>query len=74
MAGEHQLAQRVLDEALKSARAENEMAEDIFARALMYRLVEYYQTQRSPDDIISELEQHIRTIEDGGESVITRGC
>lgn len=74
MAGEHQLAQRVLDEALKSARADGGMSEDTFTRALMYTLVEYYQGQRSPDDIISELDQHIRTIEDGGEPVITRGC
>lgn len=74
MAGEHQLAERVLNEALESARAENDMGEDVFARALMYRLVEYYRVERSADDIISELEEHIRTIEDDGESVITRGC
>ncbi|MCH7908610.1 MAG: hypothetical protein IIB38_03225 [Candidatus Hydrogenedentes bacterium] len=74
MAGEHQLAERVLGEALKSACAEEGMSEDIFARALMIRLVEYYRAQRSQDDIISELEQHIRTVEDGDEPVITRGC
>ena len=74
MAGEHQLAERVLGEALEMARAEEGMSEDTFARALMIRLVEYYRAQRSQDDIISELEQHIRTVEDGDEPVITRGC
>lgn len=50
------------------------MDEEVFARALMYALVQHYAKTRSPEDVISELDQRIREIEDGGESVITRGC
>jgi hypothetical protein len=74
MAGEYQLAQKMIDQGLEAARAENGMDEDTFARAMMYQLIEHNQSNRTGKDIISELEQHIRVIEDGGDSVITRGC
>ncbi len=74
MAGEHQIARRVLDEALSSVREDAGGNEDSFTRALMCQLLEEYRKRRSAGDIISELEEHIRTLEDDGNSVITRGC
>ena len=74
MAGEHQLASRILDRALEEARESPSVDESVFARALMYALVQHYAKTRSPEDVVSELEQRIREIEDGAESVITRGC
>ncbi len=74
MAGEYQLAQQKLEEGLESAREDSGMDDDTFARALMYQLVEHNKSYRSDKDIIGELEQIVRTIEDGGDSVITRGC
>ena len=74
MAGEYQLAEKKLNEGLESARDDRGMDEDTFARAMMYQLIEHNKTYRSGTDIIGELEQIVRTIEDGGESVITRGC
>jgi len=50
------------------------MDEETFAHVMMYQVIELNQTSRAGQDIISELEQHIRAIEDGGDSVITRGC
>lgn len=73
MAGEHQHAQSALEKLLENARNES-MDEDAYSRALMFQLIEYYQSKRPADDIISELEEHIRFLEDGGDSVITRGC
>ncbi len=74
MAGEYQLAQKLLETGLESARDDGGMDEETFARAMMYQVIEHNQTSRTGQDIISELEQHIRVIEDGGDSVITRGC
>lgn len=74
MAGEHQIAQRVLDEALASLREDAGANEDAFTRALMCRLLEEYGKRRSAADIVSELEQHIQALEDDGYSVVTRGC
>lgn len=74
MAGEYQLAKSVLDDAIGSIADKDGMREDTFARAMMSQLMEYYGETRQPKDIISELEQHIRTVQDEGESVITRGC
>jgi hypothetical protein len=45
-----------------------------FARAMMYQLIEHNKATRTEKDIIGELEQHILSIEDGGNAVITRGC
>jgi hypothetical protein len=73
MAGEYQLAKKVLHSGLDSARDNDGMDEITFARALMYQLLEHNKKTREDTDIIGELEQHIRTIQDGGESVITRG-
>jgi hypothetical protein len=73
MAGEYQLAQKVLDSGIESARDNDGMDEITFARALMYQLLEHNKKTREDKDIIGELEQHIRSIQDGGESVITRG-
>ncbi len=74
MAGEHQIARRVLDDALASVREDAGGTEDTFTRALMCQLLEEYRKRRSAEDIVSELEEHIRTLEDDGNSVITRGC
>ena len=74
MAGEHQIARRVLDDALASVREDAGGNEDSFTRALMCQLLEEYRKRRSAADIVSELEEHIRTLEDDGNSVITRGC
>ncbi len=74
MAGEHQIAQRVLDDALASLREDAGANEDSFTRALMSRLLEEYGKRRSAADIVSELEHHIRSLEDGGHPVVTRGC
>ena len=74
MAGEHQIARRVLDEALSSVREDAGGNEDSFTRALMCQLLEEYRKRRSAGDIISELEEHIRTLEDDGHTVVTRGC
>ena len=74
MAGEYQLAQKLIERGVESAKEENGMDENTFARAMMCQLIEHNQTTRTGQDIISELEQHIRVIEDGGDSVITRGC
>ena len=41
---------------------------------VMYQLIEHNKTCRTGKDIIGELEQIVRTIEDEGDSVITRGC
>jgi hypothetical protein len=41
---------------------------------LAQKLIDHNQASQTGEDIISELEQHIRVIEDGGDSVITRGC
>ena len=73
MAGEYQLAEKVLQSGLDSARDNDGMDEVTFARALMYQLLEHNKATREDKDIIGELEQHVRTILDGGESVITRG-
>lgn len=74
MAGEHQIAQRILDDALASVREDAGANEDSFTRALMCKLLEEYRKRRSAEDIVSELEQHIRTLEDDGHAVVTRGC
>jgi len=74
MAGEYQLAQQLLETGLESAREDDGMDEETFARAMMCQVIEHSQTSRIGKDVISELEQHIRVIEDGGDSVITRGC
>ncbi len=74
MAGEYQLAQKMIEMGLESARDDGGLDEETFARAMMYQLIEHNQSTRTGKDIISELEQHIRVIEDGGDSVITRGC
>ena len=74
MAGEHEFAQQALEEALESARAKGSLNEEVFSRALMYQLLDYYQKGRTVDDIVSEIEDHIRSLEDGGEHVVTRGC
>jgi hypothetical protein len=74
MAGEYQKAQQVLDDAMASVAAESGMQEETFSRALMAQLLKYYQENgRTSADVISELEQHIRSIQDGGQSVVTRG-
>lgn len=74
MAGEHQIARRVLDEAVSSVREDTGGNEDPFTRALMCQLLEEYRKWRWADDIVSELEQHIQALEDDGRSVVTRGC
>jgi len=74
MAGEYQKAQEVLDQAMAAVANESGMQEETFSRALMTQLLKYYGTQRSAADIIGELEQHIRSIQDEGESLIARGC
>ena len=74
MAGEYQRAKAVLDEAMASIADEPGMQEETFSRALMSELLNYYLERRTSADIISELEQHIRTVQDGGDAVITRGC
>ena len=74
MAGEYQRAKRAINEAIESIAGESGMDEEIFARALMTQLLERYRDRRSAADIISELEEHIRNIEDDGNAVITRGC
>jgi hypothetical protein len=74
MAGEHQFAAEILERALGDVRQSASMDEEVFARALMYALVQHYAKTRSAEDVIGELDQRIREIEDGGESVITRGC
>ena len=74
MAGEYQLAEQKLQEGLESARDDRGMDEETFARAMMYQLMEYNKANRSGQDIIGELEQIVRSIQDEGHSVITRGC
>lgn len=74
MAGEYQRAQEILDAAMASVANEPGMQEETLSRALMTQLIAFYRERRSAADIISELEQHIRTIEDDGDSVVTRGC
>ncbi len=74
MAGEYQRAQEILDAAMKSAANEPGMQKETLSRALMTQLLKYYRERRSAADIISELEQHIRTIQDEGDAVVTRGC
>ena len=74
MAGEHQIAQRVFNEALASVREEAGANDDSFTRALMCKLLEEYRKRRSAGDIVSELKQHIQALEDDGHSVVTRGC
>ena len=74
MAGEYQLAQKFLDDGLEAARNDNGMDDEVFARAMMYQLLEHNKTSRTNEDMIGELEQHIRSIQDEGDAVITRGC
>jgi len=74
MAGEYQLAQRLIDEGLSAASADPAMDGDVLARALMTQLLEHYKTSRVVDDIVSELEQHIQSLLEGDEHVVTRGC
>ena len=74
MAGEYQLAQRLIDDGITTAVAETEMDDDVLARALMTQLLEHYRKSRPVDDIISELEHHIRWLQDGDDIVVTRGC
>lgn len=74
MAGEYQLAQKLLDSGMESAKKDEGMDEVTFARAMMYQLLEHNKESRTEKDVISELEQYIRDIEDSGEAVITRGC
>ena len=73
MPGEYQRAKQVLDEALAAIADEPNIHEETFTRALTTQIVEYYREHRTQKDIVSELEQHIRTVIDDGESVITRG-
>lgn len=74
MAGEHKIAGRMLDEALASLREDSGANEESFTRALMRKLLEDYRKRRLAEGIVSKLEQHIQTLEDGGHSVVTRGC
>lgn len=75
MPGEFQFAEKMLGNAMASAAEADGIHAETFSRALMTQLLKYYRDQgRTSADIISELEQHIRTIQDEGESVITRGC
>ena len=74
MAGEHQLAQRILESAIDTARGDESINEEAFSRALTYQLIEYYRKQRSVDDIISELEGHITSLGEDGDHFVTRGC
>ena len=74
MAGEYQLAEKVLESGLDSARENDGMDETVLARAMMYQVIEHYKKTRDENDIIGELEQYLRGFEDEGEPVITRGC
>lgn len=74
MAGEYQLAEQILESGLESARNEEGMDENTYARAMMHELIEHNKRSRTSKDIISELEQYIRDFADEGQPVITRGC
>ena len=63
----------MIDTGIESARETEGMTEETFVRALMYQLLEYNKKTREDKDLISELEQYIKQISDGGEAVITRG-
>lgn len=73
MAGEYQLAQRLIESGLETARENNGMDEVTFARAMMHELTEHNRKSRTNKDVIGELEQVIRFILDEGDPVITRG-
>ena len=74
MAGVYQLAQRLIDDAVAAGAAQAGMNPEVLARALMTQLIEHYRQSRPIDDIVGELEQHIRSLQDGDEAVVTRGC
>ncbi len=74
MAGEHDLAKKIIAEAIQSATTIETIDEGAFTRALMFQLIEHNRQSRSDEDIISELEHYIRDIEDGDSIVISRGC
>lgn len=74
MPGEYPLAQRLLADALAAARTEPGIDESTLTRALLHEVLELARRSRSDEDVISEIEGHIRRIEDGDDAVVTRGC
>ena len=74
MAGEYQLAQRLIDEGVRTAQKDALMDDEVLSRALMAQLIAHYRQSRSPADVASELEHHLRSLEDGDHVVVTRGC
>ncbi len=73
MAGEYQVAQRLIQEGMAEAAAAPGMDRGTLARAFMYQLLEHNKNTREVKDIISELEQHVMSLLDDGDHVITRG-
>jgi hypothetical protein len=74
MAGEHDLAKKIIQNAIQTANTNATMDQGAFERALMFQLLEHNRQTRSDQDIISELEHYIRDIEDGDSTVVSRGC
>jgi len=74
MAGEHDLAKKIIQDSIQAANANDAMDQGAFERALMFQLLEHSRQSRSDEDIISELEHYIRDIEDGDSTVVSRGC
>jgi len=73
MAGEYQLAKRLIDQGLEEVAASGGMDGETFARALLYELIQHDLKTRGAKNVKSELEQCLIEIDDGGDHVITRG-
>jgi hypothetical protein len=74
MAGEYQLAEKVITEMLQTAEADPAMSSETAARALLAGIIEHNARQRSITDLQHEIAYLLENMTEDGEFVITRGC